>query len=100
MALPAHRWLEKGTGASLSIKPTAPLDRRQRHAKRSNNLSLAGRAIHDELRGEKSKTSQVLDSVREDRQMAIEVNHLILPPLKGQFRVDGGSTGRKHRQLQ
>jgi hypothetical protein len=38
--------------------------------------------------------------MREDRQMAIEVNHLILPTLKGQFRGDGGSADRKYRQLQ
>ena len=40
------------------------------------------------------------DRMREDRQMAIEVNHLILPSLKGQFRGDRGSADRKYRQLQ
>ena len=99
MALSARGRLEKCAGAPLAIQPRAPLDRRERHSKGLDDVSLAGGAIDDELRGKKAKAGQILGAVGEHRQMAIEVNHLVRLSLEGQFRVDGGRANWKHRQL-
>jgi hypothetical protein len=71
------------------------LDRGQRHPEGLHDLSLRRRAIDHELGGEKAKAGQILDRVAEDRQVAIEINHLPVSLLKRQFRRNRGGAIRK-----
>src|ERR1035438_461817 len=99
MSLAAGGRLEKCAGTPFPIKTTTPLNGRQRHSKDLNDLSLGCRAIDDELGGEQPKAGQVGDAVRENRQMPVEISHLVLPPLKSKLWSNGSAPGRKHGQL-
>ena len=99
VALPPLDGLEKSSCSALTVTFATTLDRGDWNPKGFDNISLAGGSVDNQLSRKKPEAGQIIGRMGKDWQVTVEINHLILSPLKGQFRCDVSGSGRKQWKL-
>src|SRR5271165_6168137 len=90
---------EESRRPSFPIELGCPLDGHQRHTERLGHVALRRAALHDELTGEKPEAGQIAFRMGKDRQVPIEINHLLAFHPTGKLTIDLHTASRKNGKL-
>jgi hypothetical protein len=99
MPLARHRRHEEARRTELAELFASPLHRDEGHRKSPRHLRLRGQAIGNELTGKEPERNEVIDGMREHRQMAIEVKDHPIALLESEFGSDGTTARREEGKL-
>lgn len=80
-----NRWDKKPRRALLAEHLAVTLHRRERHPKGRDDLRLGSASIVNQLAGEKAEGSQILLFMHKHRQVPVEIDHLSIALLEGEF---------------